>query len=65
MNARSGEPLVSVIIPAFNAERTLAETLASALAQTWRNLWVLGWLDRRRFERFEALDRVYGERLHS
>jgi glycosyltransferase involved in cell wall biosynthesis len=28
-------PLVSILIPAYNAERFLAETLASALAQTW------------------------------
>jgi len=28
-------PLVSILIPAYNAERTLAETLASALGQTW------------------------------
>lgn len=28
-------PLVSIIIPCFNAERWLAETLESALAQTW------------------------------
>ncbi len=29
------DPLVSIIIPCFNAERWLAETLESALAQTW------------------------------
>ena len=29
--------LVSILIPAFNAERWLAETLQSALAQTWPN----------------------------
>jgi glycosyltransferase involved in cell wall biosynthesis len=29
------EPLVSIIVPCFNAERWLAETLESALAQTW------------------------------
>ena len=28
-------PLVSILIPAYNAEATLAETLRSALAQTW------------------------------
>lgn len=28
-------PLVSIIIPCYNAERWLAETLESALAQTW------------------------------
>ncbi|MFL6449627.1 MAG: glycosyltransferase family 2 protein [Bryobacteraceae bacterium] len=28
-------PLVSILIPAFNAEKWIAETLRSALAQTW------------------------------
>jgi hypothetical protein len=28
-------PLVSILIPAYNAERWLAETIRSALAQTW------------------------------
>jgi glycosyltransferase involved in cell wall biosynthesis len=30
------KPLVSVLIPAYNAERFLAETMRSALAQTWQ-----------------------------
>jgi len=29
------KPLVSILIPAYNAERWVAETLRSALAQTW------------------------------
>src|SRR6187399_1507760 len=29
------KPMVSILIPAFNVERWLAETLRSALAQTW------------------------------
>lgn len=29
------KPLVSILIPAFNAEECIAETLRSALAQTW------------------------------
>lgn len=28
-------PLVSILIPAFNAERSIAQTIESALAQTW------------------------------
>jgi glycosyltransferase involved in cell wall biosynthesis len=29
------KPLVSILIPAYNAEATIAETLQSAIAQTW------------------------------
>jgi len=29
------KPLVSILIPAFNMERTIADTLRSAVAQTW------------------------------
>jgi glycosyltransferase involved in cell wall biosynthesis len=31
------KPLVSILIPAYNAEKWIAETLRSALAQTWGN----------------------------
>lgn len=34
----STDPLVSVVIPAFNAERTLAETASSALASSYQHL---------------------------
>jgi len=30
-------PLVSILIPAYNAERWIAETIRSALGQTWPN----------------------------
>ena len=39
--AQDLQPLVSVIVPAYNAEATLAETLASVAAQTWRNLEIV------------------------
>ena len=39
--ARPPGPLVSAIIPAYNAERTLAETLASVAAQTYAALEIL------------------------
>ena len=29
------KPLVSILIPAYNAERTISQTLESAIAQTW------------------------------
>jgi len=34
-------PLVSIIIPAFNAETYLEETIRSALAQTWTNTEII------------------------
>ena len=34
-------PLVSVVIPAYNAERTIAQTIASALAQTITDIEVI------------------------
>jgi glycosyltransferase involved in cell wall biosynthesis len=35
------EPLVSILIPAFNSERWIAETIESALGQTWENTEIL------------------------
>lgn len=37
----SQEPLVSVIVPAFNCRETVGIALESLLAQTWRNLEIL------------------------
>ncbi len=34
-------PLVTVVVPAFNAERTIGETLSSVRAQTYRNLEII------------------------
>ena len=35
------QPLVSILIPAFNAERYIKETLGSALAQTYRHIEIV------------------------
>lgn len=37
----SQQPSVSVIMPVYNSERTIATALRSVLAQTWRNIEVL------------------------
>lgn len=41
MNQQAINPVVSVIIPAYNAESTLSETLLSILAQTYQNWEVI------------------------
>ena len=44
------QPLVSILIPSFNAEAWIADTLRSATAQTWPNKEIIvvddGWSDR-------------------
>jgi len=35
------QPLVSVLIPCYNAERYISETLESVLSQTWQNIEVI------------------------
>jgi glycosyltransferase involved in cell wall biosynthesis len=53
------KPFVSILIPAFNCERSIADTLRSALAQTWTNREIIvvddGSTDRTReiIEQFE------------
>ena len=41
MDAVRTDPTVSVVIPAYNAEKTLGRMLESVLGQTWRNLQVI------------------------
>lgn len=41
MTPRTGRPLVSAVVPAFNAERTIAETLDSVIAQTYPELEII------------------------
>jgi glycosyltransferase involved in cell wall biosynthesis len=40
-STNSHSPLVSVIIPAYNAEAFISETLNSVLSQTYKNIKVL------------------------
>lgn len=35
------QPLVSILIPCYNAEKFLVETLNSALSQTWQNIEII------------------------
>jgi PST family polysaccharide transporter len=35
------DPLVSILIPAYNAQEWIADTLRSALAQTWRRIEII------------------------
>ncbi|RYE28756.1 MAG: glycosyltransferase, partial [Sphingobacteriales bacterium] len=35
------EPLVSIIIPVFNAEKFLSQSIESAINQTWRNVEII------------------------
>jgi len=37
----SGEPLVSVVVPAYNAQNFISQTLRSVLGQTYGNLEVV------------------------
>ncbi|MBB5395347.1 glycosyltransferase family A protein [Mucilaginibacter sp. AK015] len=38
---KAAAPLVSIIIPVYNAERHIAETIQSALNQSWQNIEVI------------------------
>lgn len=37
----TSDPLVSILVPAYNAGQTIAETLQSAIEQTWRNTEII------------------------
>lgn len=57
-------PLVSVIIPARDEERTIGATVSSFLAQNWRELEVIVVNDRSTDRTAEVLDELDDPRLH-
>ena len=42
---RDGPPLVTVVIPVYNTERYVGETLRSVIAQTWKNIEIIVVID--------------------
>jgi glycosyltransferase involved in cell wall biosynthesis len=57
------KPLVSVIIPCYNAERWVADSVASALAQTWPEIEVIAVNDGSSDGSLEVLKRISGPRV--
>ena len=41
LNTRDAPPLVTVVVPVYNTERYVGETLRSVIAQTWENLEII------------------------
>lgn len=56
------KPLVSVIIPAYNAQDMIGETLDSILAQTYRNLEIIV-VDDGSTDRTSQVVKGYGSRV--
>jgi len=63
-SASTEQPLVSVAIPAYNAQATIAQTLDSLLAQTHRNLDIVVVDDGSTDGTWEVLQR-YGDRVRA
>jgi glycosyltransferase involved in cell wall biosynthesis len=40
-DSQKSDPLVSIYIPVFNAEKTIGKTIASLLNQTYRNIEIV------------------------
>ena len=59
------QPVVSVLICAYNAEKTIAETLQSALAQTWQRTEIIVLDDGSTDRTAEVVRRFKGVRLLS
>jgi glycosyltransferase involved in cell wall biosynthesis len=58
--AEDGGPLVSICIPSYNAEATLQRTLASIVAQTYRNLHIVV-VDNASVDRTVAIAREFSD----
>ena len=56
-------PLVSILIPAYNAELYIAETLESALAQAWGNIEIIVVDDRSRDDTLAIAKRYESEKV--
>lgn len=57
------KPLVSILIPAYNAQEWIAETLQSALSQTWENKEIIVVDDGSRDKTFDAAQRFSSSRV--
>jgi glycosyltransferase involved in cell wall biosynthesis len=57
------QPLVSILVPLFNAERWIGDTLESALAQTWQNKEIIVVNDGSTDRSLEITQRYQSERL--
>jgi glycosyltransferase involved in cell wall biosynthesis len=56
-------PLISVIIPVYNGEKTIQETIASVLSQTFRDLELIVINDGSQDSTLDVIDRIQDSRL--
>jgi glycosyltransferase involved in cell wall biosynthesis len=58
------QPLISILIPVFNGQRWIAETLQSAIGQTWRNKEIIVVDDGSTDDTLNILDRYKTQYIH-